>query len=74
MLNTLANHGFLPRNGSKVALADAIYALDAALSFKESIATRLYSPALPKANPEPNATFFSLYEQVLPSNPLLNDG
>ncbi|KUJ23751.1 Cloroperoxidase [Mollisia scopiformis] len=59
MMNTLANHGFLPHDGGNITLENAVYALTTALNFNESVATLMWQQAI-IANPEPNATFFTL--------------
>lgn len=61
MLNTLANHEFLPRDGKNITRPNAISALTSALNFNESLASLMFDMAI-VANPEPNATFFTLYE------------
>ncbi|KAH8648334.1 Chloroperoxidase [Tricladium varicosporioides] len=59
MMNTLANHGFLPHDGRNITLENAVYALTTALNFNASVATIMWQQAV-IANPEPNATFFTL--------------
>lgn len=59
MLNTLANHGFLPRDGKDININQTTEALSTALNFAPSLASFLQSFGL-QANPEPNATIFSL--------------
>lgn len=59
MMNTLANHGYLPRNGSNITLETAVYALGTALNFNEELATTMWKSAVP-INPEINATYFTL--------------
>ncbi|OJD29643.1 chloroperoxidase protein [Diplodia corticola] len=59
MMNTLANHGFLPHNGRNITRANAIHALSTGLNFDESLASLMWEQAV-IANPEPNATFFTL--------------
>jgi hypothetical protein len=59
MLNTLANHAFLPHDGDGITLEVAVDALTTALNFDSSLATIMWQQAI-IANPEPNATFFTL--------------
>jgi hypothetical protein len=59
MMNTLANHGYLPHNGRNITQENAIHALTTALNFNESLATLMFQMAI-IANPEPNATYFTL--------------
>ncbi|KAL3425447.1 hypothetical protein PVAG01_02238 [Phlyctema vagabunda] len=59
MMNTLANHGFLPRDGRNITLENAVFALTTALNFNQSLATIMFNAAV-HVNPEPNATFFTL--------------
>ncbi|KAH7377883.1 Chloroperoxidase [Pyrenochaeta sp. MPI-SDFR-AT-0127] len=59
MMNTLANHGFLPRDGRNITRANAIAALGNGISFDENLAGIMWDQAI-IANPEPNATLFTL--------------
>lgn len=59
MMNTLANHAFLPHNGSGITVDVLTAALGAALNFDASLANTMFQSAI-IANPEPNATEFSL--------------
>lgn len=59
MMNTLANHDFLPHNGRGITRDVAIKALGAALNFNASLASLMFDMAI-IANPAPNATFFTL--------------
>lgn len=59
MMNTLANHGFLPHDGTNITKANAIHALGSALHFSADLASIMWEQAI-IANPEPNATFFTL--------------
>ena len=59
MMNTLANHGFLPHDGRNITLENAVHALNTALNFNTSLATLMWQQAV-IANPESNATFFTL--------------
>lgn len=59
MLNTLTNHGFLPRNGRNFTKHNVIKGLKDGLNFNEGLASLMWEQAI-LANPEPNATFFTL--------------
>ncbi|KAL1856286.1 hypothetical protein Daus18300_010859 [Diaporthe australafricana] len=59
MMNTLANHGFLPRDGRNITRENAIHALGNGISFDAELAGIMWDQAV-IANPEPNATFFTL--------------
>ncbi|PNS20049.1 Nucleoporin nup184 [Sphaceloma murrayae] len=59
MLNTLANHGFLPRNGLNITREVAIKGFSDALNFDPSFGMLLWQQGL-VANPIPNATFWTL--------------
>ena len=59
MMNTLANHNYIPRNGGNITKATAIQALGEALNFDEALASLMWEQAI-IANPEPRATFFTL--------------
>lgn len=59
MMNTLANHGFLPRDGHNITKDNAVAALGNGLNFDATLAGIMWEQAL-VANPEPNATFFTL--------------
>ncbi|KAI0886753.1 Cloroperoxidase [Annulohypoxylon maeteangense] len=71
MLNTLANHGFLPHDGRNITQETTINALSSALNFNTSLATVMFQMAT-IANPEPNATFFTL-DQLNVHNVLEHD-
>ncbi|EFQ32614.1 hypothetical protein CGRA01v4_09558 [Colletotrichum graminicola] len=45
MLNSLANHGYLPRTGKEISMADLISGLGTALHFNESLVRTLGTPA-----------------------------
>ncbi|KAK1997467.1 Cloroperoxidase [Colletotrichum falcatum] len=45
MLNSLANHGYLPRSGKEISMADLIDGLGTALHFNESLVRTLGTPA-----------------------------
>lgn len=59
MLNTLANHGFLPHDGKDIDRNRTICALTTALNMTEEFASFLFDFAT-TTNPTPNATDFSL--------------
>ena len=59
MMNTLANHGFLPHDGRNITKDNAITALRTGLNFDTTLAGIMWDEAV-VANPEPNATFFTL--------------
>ncbi|KAI1412130.1 Cloroperoxidase [Hypoxylon sp. FL1857] len=71
MLNTLANHGFLPHDGRNITNDTTINALASALNFNTSLAALMFQMAI-IANPEPNATFFTL-DQLNVHNVLEHD-
>ncbi|KAI1087167.1 Cloroperoxidase [Rostrohypoxylon terebratum] len=71
MLNTLANHGFLPHDGKNITQDVTVNALGSALNFNSSLATLMFQMAT-IANPEPNATFFTL-DQLNVHNVLEHD-
>jgi hypothetical protein len=59
MMNTLANHGFLHRDGLNLTEDVVINALKDGLNFDTSLSETMFKMALP-ANPDPNATWFTL--------------
>ncbi|PQE18971.1 sterigmatocystin biosynthesis peroxidase stcC protein [Rutstroemia sp. NJR-2017a WRK4] len=64
MLNSLANHGYLPRNGKDITLNITIDALGTALNIDPVLSEYLYDEAI-TTNPDyPNATVFSLANLV----------
>ena len=67
MMNTLANHGFLHRDGLNLTEDVVIKALKDGLNFDNSLSKTMFKMALP-ANPDPNATSFTLY--VTQTDPL----
>ncbi|KAH8892745.1 Cloroperoxidase [Thozetella sp. PMI_491] len=71
MMNTLANHGFLPHDGRNITEANIISGLGAALNFDSTLASLMFRMAI-IANPEPNATFFTL-DQLNVHNVLEHD-
>ena len=59
MLNTLANHGFLPHDGKDLSENVTINALETVLNIDPVLGTFLFRKAL-TTNPVANATTFSL--------------
>jgi hypothetical protein len=59
MMNTLANHGFLPRDGSNITKDTAISALGNGLNFDAELAGIMWEQAI-IANPVANSSFFTL--------------
>ena len=59
MMNTLANHGFLPHDGRNITRANLVDALGQALNFNATLANLMFDMGV-VANPEPNATVFTL--------------
>jgi hypothetical protein len=59
MLNTLANHGHLPRDGRNFTQENVVKGLNTGLNFNGTLAALMWSQAI-FANPTPNATFFTL--------------
>ncbi|KAI0427787.1 Cloroperoxidase [Xylaria sp. FL1042] len=72
MLNTLANHGYLPHNGKEISKAIAIEALNTAINWDVSVVSPLYDFAQP-TNPDPNATTINLND-LTTHNILEHDG
>lgn len=68
MMNTLANHGILPRDGCGITRDVVIKAMKQGLNFDRELAVVMFDQAV-VANPEPNATYFTLY--VSAHSPLL---
>jgi hypothetical protein len=60
MMNTLANHGILPRDGKDITREAVIKGMKQGLNFDPALATIMFDQAV-IANPEPNATSFTLY-------------
>lgn len=71
MLNTLANHGFLPRDGRNLTRSNVIAGLHNGLNFNTTLGGIMWQQAI-IANPTPNATFFTL-EQLNVHNVLEHD-
>lgn len=59
MMNTLANHGYLPHDGRQITKQNLIQGLADGLNFNSSLASLMFDMAI-MANPEPNATYFTL--------------
>ena len=59
MLNSLANHGFLPHSGKNITQSDTVDALSNALHVNRGLAAFLFQSAV-STNPTPNATTFDL--------------
>lgn len=64
MMNTLANHKFLPHDGKNLTKEVVVAGLAAALNFDPALGSLMFDMAV-IANPQPNATFFTLW--VFPS-------
>jgi hypothetical protein len=72
MLNTLANHGYLPRNGKGISKVMAVEVLSDVLNWDVSVVNDLYDFAQP-TNPNPNATTIDL-NHLTTHNILEHDG
>ncbi|OJD38127.1 deoxyribonuclease-related protein [Diplodia corticola] len=72
VLNTLANHEFLPHNGKNITVDKAITALGDAMNISPALATTFFTGGL-KTNPTPNATWFDL-DMLHKHNVLEHDG
>ncbi|KAF4549128.1 Sterigmatocystin biosynthesis peroxidase stcC-like protein 2 [Elsinoe fawcettii] len=59
MLNALANHGFLPRNGLNITKSAAVAAMTESLNFDPAFAEILFGGGI-ATNPEPNANSFTM--------------
>jgi hypothetical protein len=59
MLNTLTNHGFFPRDGRNFTKENTVKGLVDGLNFDPKFGELMWEQAI-IANPEPNATFFTL--------------
>ncbi|KAK5636267.1 hypothetical protein RRF57_011979 [Xylaria bambusicola] len=59
MLNALANHGFLPRNGRNINENQTVTALNTALNLTPDFGRFLFTAAR-LSNPKPNSTWFNL--------------
>ncbi|CAG7920440.1 unnamed protein product [Penicillium olsonii] len=59
MMNTLANHGFLPHDGKNITRETLIEGLHDALNFNSSLSSLMFDMGV-VANPKPNATYFTL--------------
>ncbi|KAI0881357.1 Cloroperoxidase [Annulohypoxylon maeteangense] len=72
MLNTLANHGFLPHDGKGITVNKTISALGTALNIDQPLSEELFNFAL-TTNPTPNSTYFDL-DHLSRHNILEHDG
>ncbi|KAK0664204.1 putative sterigmatocystin biosynthesis peroxidase stcC [Lasiodiplodia hormozganensis] len=72
VLNTLANHEFLPHNGRNITLDKAIDALGSAMNIAPALATTFFNGGL-RTNPTPNATWFD-FDMLHKHNILEHDG
>lgn len=72
MLNTLANHGYLPRNGKDINKAMAVDVLSSVLNWDVSVVNDLFDFAQP-TNPDSNATTIDL-NHLTTHNILEHDG
>ncbi|KAI0532106.1 Chloroperoxidase [Xylaria digitata] len=59
MMNTLANHGFIQRDGRNITRENAVNGLRDGLNFNPTLSNIMFDQAI-IANPEPNATYFTL--------------
>lgn len=59
MMNTLANHNYLPHDGRNLTRENVVKGLKNGLNFNETLANLMFEMAI-VANPDPNATFFTL--------------
>ncbi|KAF2227157.1 Chloroperoxidase [Elsinoe ampelina] len=59
MLNALANHGILPRDGLNLTKHNTVKALTSALNFDVAFAETLWAGGV-ASNPEPNADYFTM--------------
>ncbi|UQC90555.1 uncharacterized protein CLUP02_16085 [Colletotrichum lupini] len=71
MMNTLANHGFISHDGKNLTKDVVVKGLQDGLNFGTDLGTLMFNMAL-IANPEPNATFFTL-DQLNVHNVLEHD-
>ena len=72
MLNSLTNHGYLPRNGKGITKQMAVEVLSDVLNWDASVVNDLYDFAQP-TNPAPNATNINL-DELSTHNILEHDG
>ncbi|KAK6844020.1 hypothetical protein PG987_004880 [Apiospora arundinis] len=72
MLNSLTNHGYLPRNGKGITKQMAVEVLSDVLNWDASVVNDLYDFAQP-TNPTPNATNINL-DELSTHNILEHDG
>lgn len=72
MMNTLANHGFLPHDGRNITRETLVKGLHDALNFNPSLSSLMFDMGV-VANPEANATYFTL-DHLNRHNVLEHDG
>ncbi|CAG8142391.1 unnamed protein product [Penicillium salamii] len=73
MMNTLANHGFLPQDGRNITRDTLVEGLRDALNFNSSLSSLMFDMGV-VANPEPNATYFTLRaDAYFGSNHIFNE-
>ncbi|KAL1627206.1 hypothetical protein SLS56_006445 [Neofusicoccum ribis] len=72
VLNTLANHEFLPHDGRNITLDKAVNALGDALNIAPALATTFFNGGL-RTNPTANATWFD-FDMLHKHNVLEHDG
>ncbi|CAG8216989.1 unnamed protein product [Penicillium salamii] len=73
MMNTLANHGFLPHDGRNITRDTLVEGLHDALNFNSSLSSLMFDMGV-VANPEPNATYFTLRaDAYFGSNHIFNE-
>lgn len=63
MMNTLANHNFLPHDGRNLTRPTVVDALTTALNFDAGLANTMFDMAI-VANPVENSTYFTLYYPI----------
>ncbi|KAJ5241437.1 uncharacterized protein N7469_003028 [Penicillium citrinum] len=73
MMNTLANHGFLPHDGRNITRETLVKGLHDALNFNPSLSSLMFDMGV-VANPEANATYFTFRaDDYLGSNRIFNE-
>ncbi|GKT62782.1 chloroperoxidase-like protein [Colletotrichum tofieldiae] len=72
MLNSLANHGYLARDGKEISMQDLIAGLGSALHFNESLVRTLGTPAFATSTTG-NASTFNL-DDIAKHNVIEHDG
>lgn len=71
MMNTLANHGYINHDGRNITAEGLVNGLVNGLNFDPTLAAGLFAQVI-VANPEPNATYFTL-EQIREHDVLEHD-